>query len=304
MLLLFLKGMAMGAADIVPGVSGGTIAFITGIYDQLIESVRRVNHQALRHLFNDGWKAAWEYINGPFIVTLFLGILVSIFSLSQVISYLLLNYPVHLWSFFFGLIIVSAFFIIRQIERWKFSSFMSAICGTVFAFWITVATPITMSADYFHLFLGGAIAVCAMILPGVSGSFILLLLGLYAPVIDAIKSFNMLTIATIGLGCVTGLLLFSNILAWLLKNVRDITFAFLTGLMMGSLNKVWPWKVTESVRLNSEGHEVPFLQKNVSPFDYEMITGESSSLVLAIILMITAIILVISLDCLRRPIHD
>ncbi|MEZ4885262.1 MAG: DUF368 domain-containing protein [Chitinophagales bacterium] len=267
-ILLFLKGMAMGAADIVPGVSGGTIAFITGIYEKLLNSLKSINPTLLKVLQQKGVKGAWEHINGTFLVVLFAGIGVSIITLARIISHLLATYPMLLWAFFFGLIVASAIFVGKQIKQWRIQEIVALLIGAVIAFTITVLAPVEAPTDLWFIFLAGTIAICAMILPGISGSFILLLMGLYPYITGAVKDFNLPVLVVFAAGCLAGLLSFSHVLSWMFEKFRSITLALLTGFMVGSLNKVWPWKQTLQYRTNSHGEEIPFLQKNVLPANY------------------------------------
>lgn len=292
----FLKGMAMGAADVVPGVSGGTIAFITGIYDTLLESIRRINPKLLTIWKRDGFKAAFNHINGFFLIALFGGVLTSIATLAKLISWLLVAHPIPLWSFFFGLILISVFHILKQIEQRSLSRLVFLLLGMAFAYSITVVQPLQMDPTSVNIVLAGAIAICAMILPGISGSFILLLLGMYAPVLGAVKSFDVAVIALFMSGCVLGLLTFSHVLSWLLKRFRDFTLVFLTGLMIGTLPKIWPWKETLTWRTNSKGEQVPLIEQNLSPFDFESVTSHPAQLGLAIVMMVCAIALVLGLE--------
>lgn len=286
----------MGAADVVPGVSGGTIAFITGIYDTLLESIRRINPTVLGIWKREGFKAAFNHINGFFLIALFGGVLTSIATLAKLISWLLVTHPVPLWSFFFGLILVSVFHILKQIEQRSASRLVFLLLGVLFAYSITVLQPLQMDPTNLNVVLAGAIAICAMILPGISGSFILLLIGMYTPVLGAVKSFDIVIIALFMTGCVLGLLSFSHILSWLLKRFRDFTLIFLTGLMVGTLPKIWPWKETLTWRTNSKGEQVPLLQQNLSPFDFESITSQPAQLGMAIVMMLCAIALVLGLE--------
>ena len=275
-----LKGMAMGAADVVPGVSGGTIAFISGIYEELLGSISNVNLSLLKTLKATGIKAAWKQLNGGFLTALFMGIFISILSLAKVIQYLLENEPIVLWSFFFGLVLASIIYIAKQISTWNFIAYLVLILGAVLAFYITTLNPlVSENASPAFLFLAGAIAICAMILPGISGSFILVLLGAYKPVLDALNNRDFKTILIFMAGAVVGLLTFSRVLKWLFKHYKDLTLAVLTGFIIGSLNKIWPWKETLTWRVNSHGVEVPFNQQSVSPFSF----GEDSQLPLAIV---------------------
>ncbi|GAA4880158.1 DUF368 domain-containing protein [Ferrimonas pelagia] len=271
----------MGAADVVPGVSGGTIAFISGIYDRLLESIRRINPSVLVKWRQQGFAAAWQHINGTFLVTLFAGIGTSILSLARVISYLLVAHPIPLWSFFFGLITISLIHIGRQIPRFDLANGAAAAAGFGLAWLLTVSNPLMLEPTGLNLLFGGMLAICAMILPGVSGSFILLLLGLYAPVIGAIKGLELTTLAIFACGCVLGLLSFSHVLSFLLRRFRSMTLAFLCGLMLGTLNKVWPWKVALTTRIDSSGNEVAVTEQVLSPWAFEASTGEAAQILLA-----------------------
>lgn len=297
--LLYAKGIAMGAADVVPGVSGGTIAFISGIYDELLRSIASVP-EALMHLVRGRIKAAWQTANATFLLVLLAGILTSILSLARLITYLLAHHPVPVWSFFFGLILVSVYLVGRDIGRWNWSRCLSFLLGLAFAYWITVAAPIQWGSDPLTLFFAGAIAICAMILPGISGSFILLLLGLYATVLGAVKSLDLAVLAVFAAGCLVGLLSFARLLSWMLSHWRDLTLAFLTGLMLGSLNKVWPWKETISWRVDSKGEQVPLLQHNLLPGQFTEVSGQDSQLLLAIFLAFAGIFVVLALEWLAR----
>lgn len=236
----------MGAADVVPGVSGGTIAFITGIYDTLLESIRRINPRLWPLFRQHGLVAVWQHINGNFLVALGLGILTSILSFARLISYLLVHHPIPLWSFFTGLILISILHILKQVKAWHTTSIIALVIGAVLAWSMTVLHPVQLPENNLSFFIGGAIAICAMILPGISGSFILLLLGLYATVINAVKAFDFGIIAVFAMGCLVGLLSFSHLLSWLLRKHRNLTLCFLTGLMAGTLPKLWPWKLADS----------------------------------------------------------
>ncbi|WMN90261.1 DUF368 domain-containing protein [Vibrio parahaemolyticus] len=295
-LITFFKGMAMGAADVVPGVSGGTIAFITGIYDTLLESIRRINPRLLSIWKREGTKAAFNHINGFFLITLFSGIFVSIATLAKLITWLLNTHPIPIWSFFFGLILVSVYHIVRQVEKRDAIRFITLLVGVAFAYSITVLKPLHMEPTMVNTLIAGSIAICAMILPGISGSFILLLIGMYTPVLAAVKGFQVDILALFLTGCVIGLLTFSHLLSWLLRHFRDATLMFLTGLMIGTLPKIWPWKETLTWRTNSKGEQVPLLQHNLTPFEYEHITSQPSQLVIAIVMMLAAIALVLSLE--------
>lgn len=286
----------MGAADVVPGVSGGTIAFITGIYDTLLESIRRINPSIFRLWKAQGFKAAFQHINGFFLIALFGGVLTSIATLAKLITWMLANHPIPIWSFFFGLILVSVYHILRQVERKDVPRFALLLFGIVFAYSITVLKPLHLEPTSLNVLLAGAIAICAMILPGISGSFILLLIGMYAPVLGAVKNVQFDILGLFIVGCVAGLLTFSHVLSWLLRRFRDFTLMFLTGLMIGTLPKIWPWKETISWRLNSKGEQVPLVQHNLSPFEFESLTSQPSQLGLAIVMALLAFALVLGLE--------
>ncbi|MCK5102265.1 MAG: DUF368 domain-containing protein, partial [Cyclobacteriaceae bacterium] len=250
---------------------------------------------AIQLLLGGKITALWKHINGKFLITLFSGIFVSVFSLAKLIHYLLNNHPIQLWSFFLGLIIISSLLVSREINRWKTQVVISGIAGILIAYFITEATPATTPDNYLFIFLSGAIAICAMILPGISGSFILLILGKYEFIIESIKDVNILVIVVFGLGCVVGLLSFSRLVSWLLNKYHDITIAILAGFMIGSLNKIWPWKETLSTRLNSKGEFVPLIQKNIWPTDYMEKVGEPLVLQ-AILFCCIGILLIIGIE--------
>ncbi|GGZ06386.1 MULTISPECIES: DUF368 domain-containing protein [Shewanella] len=298
-LLTYLKGLAMGAADVVPGVSGGTIAFITGIYDKLLESIRRINPSLWAVFRQQGLHGVIAHINGGFLVSLLAGILTSIFTLAKLISWLLATHPIPVWSFFFGLILVSVYHMLRQVQGgFSIPRIGLFVIGVVLAWAITVINPGQVEASYLNIFFGGAIAICAMILPGISGSFILLLLGLYPAVLGAAKNLQLDILGCFAVGAVLGILCFSHLLSMLLKRCRDATLMFLTGLMLGTLGKIWPWKQTLSWRTNSHGEQVPLQQQDLSPFAYEQLTGHAHQLAFAVVCAIAAILLVLALDYL------
>ncbi|MDG1246297.1 MAG: DUF368 domain-containing protein [Polaribacter sp.] len=288
-----LKGMAMGAADVVPGVSGGTIAFISGIYEELLIAISNVNLSLLKTLKTSGVKAAWKQLNGSFLAALFLGIFVSIVSLAKVIKHLLESQPILLWSFFFGLVLASIIYIAKQITDWNFKAFLVLIIGAVIAYFITTLNPlISGNSSSLFVFVAGAIAICAMILPGISGSFILVLLGAYKPVLEAVNNRDFKTILVFMAGAVVGLLTFSKVLKWLFKNHKNLTLAVLTGFIIGSLNKIWPWKETLTCRINSRGLEVPFNQQSISPFSFD----EDPQLIMAIAFAVLGFVLILGME--------
>ncbi len=302
-LTLFLKGMAMGAADAVPGVSGGTIAFISGIYEELVDSIRRINPTAVPILWREGVGAFWTHINGTFLLVLLSGILLSLVSFARLAVFLLKEYPELLWAFFFGLILSSAIWLLRQVQRWDSKTLTSLWLGTMIALGISLMVPMEASITPLSIFLAGSIAICAMILPGISGSFILLLMGMYGPIMGAIKGLELDILGLFALGCALGLLSFSHLLAWMFRHYEQVTLALLTGFMLGSLNKVWPWKYTLEYRINSRGESVPLVQDNVLPTSYQSITGDDPYLLAALALMVLGGLLVYGLEALgnHRP---
>lgn len=272
-LILSGKGMMMGVADAVPGVSGGTIAFITGIYEELIETLKRFNPQAVKLLFTQGPAACWQYVNAGFLCALLTGILVSLVSVAHLALYLLEHHPILIWSFFFGLIIASTWSVVRHIKGWSSNLASTFVLGALLAYFITEQTPGMLEPTSLMVFMAGAVAICAMILPGISGSFILLLMGMYTPVLGAIKGLEWVTLGIFASGCAVGLLSFSRILSWAFHHHRMLTLALLGGFMLGSLNKVWPWKYTLAYSINGKGEEVPLMQDNLLPGSYEVVAG-------------------------------
>lgn len=282
--LLMLKGMGMGAADVVPGVSGGTIAFIVGIYDELINTIKSINLQSFKLLLTFKFKEFWKAVNGNFLFSLFAGIAISVFSLAKLITYLLVEHPILVWAFFFGLVLASTWFVAKDIEGWNWKTVLSFIIGAVIAYYITVVTPAETPTNLLFIFLCGAIAICAMILPGISGSFILVLLGKYHYIMDAVKGLDLLILCVFGVGAFIGITSFSRVLSYALKHFRNVTMAVLAGFMLGSLNKVWPWKTTEIEIINGTEFTI---EHNSLPTQY---------LVEGVVLMIVGFMLVYVLE--------
>lgn len=287
--LIGIKGMAMGAADAVPGVSGGTIAFIAGIYEELIETISNVNLNLFKTLFTKGFKSFWHQLNGNFILALLSGIIISFVTFMRIAKYLLEHQPIYIWSFFFGLIIASIFLVAKQITKWRFSTYLFLLIGAVLAFYITTLPALGSNNNAFFLVLAGAIAICAMILPGISGSFILVILGAYKSLSDAIHDWDFKKIALFVLGALIGLLSFSRVLKWFFKHYHNTTLAILTGFIFGSLNKVWPWKTTTLVMEQDTGRIIDFsevsslgtlnvYQQKIGNFDNYKIVLEQSVL--------------------------
>jgi len=281
------KGMCMGAADVIPGVSGGTIAFIMGIYAELLDSIKSVNGEALKLLLKGKIGAFWKHINGTFLASLFAGILISVFSLAKLMKYLLEFHPVPLWSFFFGLILASAVYILKGLDKWSIRNIISLLVGVAIGAFICLASPGQTPDALWFIFLSGAIAICAMILPGISGSFILLLLGKYAFVMEAVSTLNIPVLVVFAAGAGIGIVCFSHFLSWLLKKFYMLTIALLSGFMIGSLLKVWPWKVPGV----QEGFDYPAL-----PGTFEQVTGADPQLLMSIGFMVLGLAIVLLIE--------
>ena len=277
----------MGAADVVPGVSGGTIAFISGIYQELIDSINNVNLSVLKTLKKDGLKAAWEQVNGSFLLALLSGIGISILTFSKVITHLLETQPILVWSFFFGLIIASITLIWKEITSWKLVDILFLLIGITISYYITIARPVSSPDSYWYLFLSGFIAIIAMILPGISGAFILLLMGSYETVIGTINTFRE------GLTTANSQILQQALLKQVVfEHHKNTTLTLLVGFMVGSLNKVWPWKEVLETRINSHGEVVPYIDKSILPQNFN---GEPQ-IAMAIVLAILGFVLIFGME--------
>ena len=309
-LVITFKGIAMGAADVVPGVSGGTIAFISGIYEELLESIDKVNLGVFKVWKKEGFKKAWNSINGNFLLALFSGIAISILSLAKLIKWLLHHEPVLLWSFFFGLVLASILYIAKQIKSWSIKIILAIAITSVLSFYITLAEPFASPDSPFYLLFCGFIDIIAMILPGVSGAFILLILGAYQTAIDTINNLRdgILTgnmelfkdaffkFILLAVGAIIGLKVFSKALNWMFKHHKNLTLAILTGFMIGSLNKIWPWKEVLKTRVNSEGEIVTLLDKSILPSSY---IGDNE-MVMALVFMVIGFAAILLLETLGK----
>ena len=293
---VFLRGMLMGAADIVPGVSGGTMAFITGIYDTLLGSLRSFDLDFLGRLLRLDIGGAWQHVNGGFLLALLLGIGTSIFSLARLISWILANHPVPLWAFFFGLILASAVVLLRQIEGWNPPRALCLLAGATTAGMIAFSPAASMDFGLAGVFLSGFLAICAMILPGISGSFILVLLGMYGTVLVAVKSLDLVFLLVFIAGAAAGLLCFSRLLYWLLNRFHHATMAVLTGFLFGSLVIVWPWKHVLDWVQGSHGQLKAARRIPVSPTEYAALTGQEPAIFLCVALMVLGFAVVWLID--------
>lgn len=286
----------MGAADVIPGVSGGTIAFITGIYQRLIDAIKSVDFEALKLLLSFKFADFWKKIDGNFLVILFGGIITSVLTFAKLITYLLENHPILVWSFFFGLILVSSMLIGKEIRRWTLKDVLALFLGLAIAFIITTLSPADSPENLFFVFISGVIAITAMILPGISGSFILVILGKYQFMMQALSNVDIPVILTFIVGCVLGLLSFARLISYLLRNYYSVTIALLCGFMLGSLNKVWPWKVTLATYFDRHGEVKPLVEQNVTPWQYLEQTGIDPQFLTALLLAALGIGIVVLLE--------
>lgn len=293
------RGIAMGAADVVPGVSGGTIAFITGIYQELLDSLSRIGPHTIGTLFREGIAATWRQINGNFLLALFAGILVSIFSLAKLISVLLQDYPILVWGFFFGLILASVIPIARHIPNWSWRCWLALALGGALAILISEMRPTEIAATPYTLFFSGALAICAMILPGISGSFILLMIGIYPQVINAVHQLQLSALFWFAAGAASGLLMFSRALSWLMHRFPSVTLSFLVGILLGSLKIVWPWKLSADSMGELQSSKLAPMLSNVLPGEFASVTGQPSFVVGASLAALVAVVLVVSLEWLN-----
>lgn len=286
----------MGTADVIPGVSGGTVAFISGIYDELLHSIKAIDVEAFRLLMKLQIKSFWTKINGKFLITLFAGIVTSLLSLAKLMTYLLTHHPILIWSFFFGLILVAAPLVLREIKKWSINAIVSFVVGIVVAYYITVVTPTESPNNLFFIFFSGALAICAMILPGISGAFILLLIGKYQYMITALIEFNIPIVLVFVAGCLVGILSFSRLLSWVLDNYHSVAVALLAGFMLGSLNKVWPWREVMEYATNSKGEQISVFDQSIWPGNYFEVTGKDPLLLQAILMMALGVFIVILIE--------
>ncbi|MFB1003743.1 MAG: DUF368 domain-containing protein [Bacteroidia bacterium] len=305
---IMLKGAAMGVAEVIPGVSGGTLAFITGIYERLLTSIGNINLSLFKTFKEDGTKAVWHKIDGLFLVKLLGGMAIGFLVGLKLVVQLLETHPVHIWSFFFGLILASIPLIGKQVKKWSGLEIVLLVLGAALVYWVTIAAPSQGSEHLFIVFLAGVVGVSALMLPGLSGSFVLLLMGMYTIIMPAIEEFThhpfgpeTLTIVAFGAGMVFGLLTFAKVLSFTFKKYPNPTLALLTGFLIGSLNKVWPWQHVLKIRTNSKGLEVVKFSESVLPSHFSQLTenflyGTNPHLLVAISIMVTAIVLVFLLD--------
>ena len=293
-IILTVKGFLMGAANVIPGVSGGTMALILGIYEELINAIRSINLKFARSITHFKIKEALSSVSWPFLVPIGLGVLLATFSLAEVLSWLLERYPVIVWSFFFGLILSSVITVSKVIKHWRISTIVAVAVGTIIAYGLFGVIPVSTPNAAWFIFVSGCIAICAMILPGISGAYVLVLMGKYQYILEALNNKDFFTLFIISAGALVGLISFAQILGWLLKRYHDLTMAILIGLMCGSLRKIWPWKETLTTFIDRQGKEIPSLQSNIIPSSF------TSEVFYALLFMLIGILLVWSLDLWTR----
>jgi putative membrane protein len=288
---LGFKGMLMGAADVIPGVSGGTIAFITGIYQKLIDGINSINIKVLKLFLKGEFKKSFSKIHWSTLIPIFVGILISVFSLAKIITSLLENYPIQVWSFFFGLILSSIFIVAKAVKEWNPKTIAGLILGAVGAYFVVGMIPVSTPKTHLFTFISGCIAIVAMILPGLSGSFILVLLSQYRRILEAVKSFQITTMLVFAMGCGVGLISFSRLLGYLLKKHYSITMAVLAGFMLGSLRKVWPYKkILSSSQIGKK--TIVLESKNIVPPNFD------KTFALGVLFLVLGILLIIFIEFL------
>lgn len=293
---IFLRGLAMGAADVVPGVSGGTIAFITGIYARLLAAIASFNLELLRVFRKGGVVAAWRHVDGAFLVSLLAGIICALVLFARLLTSALDEYPLIVWSFFFGLVAASVYHMARQIPSFTFNRILLFLVGAAFAYAISIAKPVAAPTAHWFIFVAASISICATILPGISGSFILLLVGVYPVVLEAIGYGDYEVIAYFAAGAIFGLLTFVKVVSWMFSKYEVETLSVLTGFLLGSLNTLWPWKVVTQSTIKPDGTIVALAQDRVLPATWEAATGSESMWILCLAAMAFGVLLVLVLE--------
>ena len=283
----------MGMADLIPGVSGGTVAFISGIYEELLYSIKKVSGEVIKLFLKRKFKKAFAEIPFGFLIPLGAGLLTAVITLSRFLSFLLQTYPIFIWSLFFGLVLASTWLVAKRVKKWKPGYLIAFLITAIAAYFIVGAVPVETPTTLPIFFLSGVIAIIAMILPGISGSFILLLLGKYGQVLEAAKNLDMAVLFSVLAGAVVGLSIFSRVLTWLFERYHNISVAILAGFMFGSVRKLWPWKEVILSRTNSHGELVPIIEKNILPSQFD------ASTIFALALMILGVGIVIYLNKLK-----
>ena len=295
--LAFIKGIGMGAANVIPGVSGGTIAFITGIFERLVNALKSFNFTAIKLFFTGKFKEFAKHIDLYFLLSVFLGIGISIITFAKLLQYLFENYEVMVWAYFFGLILASVYYVGKTISKWTWSVITVFIIGFVIAFAFTMLTPAQETNTVPYNFFAGAIAACAMILPGLSGSFVLFLMGNYQLImIDSVSNFDFSVLIPVVIGAVLGIIAFSYFLSWIFKKYKDQTISLMTGFILGSLAVIWPWKNVVSTYIDKYGATRPLKTINVMPETYGTYNNTDPHLWQAVLLMILGIITIVVIE--------
>lgn len=293
-LTLTLKGIAMGAAEYIPGFSGATIAFITGLYKEIVDSVNQLNFRGLKILLKSGGKPFWKHINGNFMLSLSIGIFISFFTLGRLFSYLSIEYPIFIWSFLFGVIVASTVYVFREYQEWSYKTIFANLFGLGIALLVNILMPLKMQKDseYWLVLLCGIVASFAMYLPGISATLILILLGQYEYILKSFSSLKFDFIVVYLSGCFFGFLFLSRFFAWFINKFRNISISILTGFMIGSLFKLWPWKHTLLSHTNQFAQIIPVKQENVLPEAYYDLTGRDPLTLYAILMAITGFLVI------------
>ncbi|MFP4262764.1 MAG: DUF368 domain-containing protein [Halomonas sp.] len=300
---IFLRGAGMGAADAVPGVSGGTIAFVTGIYEELIHTIKQFGPGAFMAWRRGGLPLLVVHLNLPFLLPLLAGIALSLVSVAHLVVWLMEDHPLLLNGFFFGLVLASALVVSRHPADWKWWHIAPLVAGLLLAHGLPSLMPLVsaLGSQALMLMVGGAIAISAMILPGVSGSFLLLTMGLYGTVMDGIRGFDLGLLGLFGMGCAVGLFLASRLLSWLLARYHTATLQLLVGFIVGSLPVLWPWRELVRYQLGPEGQMIPLDYRYLTPGDYALLTGDSPQLLVVVALMLAGAAAVLMIDRGGRP---
>ncbi|MBI4431410.1 MAG: DUF368 domain-containing protein [Candidatus Omnitrophica bacterium] len=286
-LVFYVKGFCVGIGNIAPGISGGTVALILGIYEDIIRAVRCFNFKLLKQILSFKIREALASIPWGFLIPLALGALTAIFSIAKLISWLFEHKPFVIWPFFFGLIFASAAVVSRRVKKWNGPRFAALALGAAGSFFVVGLVPAKTPDTSWFLFLTGALTICSSFLPGLSGDFMLVILGKYRYVLDAVSNLDFHTIFIVASGCVVGLIAFARVLEWLLENYHEVTMTVLTGFMLGSLRRVWPWKETIATALDRHGKIVPVVQKNIWPSELNgEVLGAAGLILLAIVLVL------------------
>ena len=286
----------MGAVDVIPGISGGSVAFITGIYQDLLRSIRAIDREAFQLLLKFRFADFWKKIHGNFLITVFAGIFTSVFFLAPAMAYLLRHFHIQLWSFFFGVILMAAPLAMRKITKWSLGKVFSFLLGIVIMYALTRLNSLQLPAALWMIFIAGILCSGGMLIPGVSGAFLLVLINRYQAVINAVSKFNGIVLLTFLLGGAIGLMGFSRILTWIMDKYYNTTVALMTGFMLGSLNKVWPWRQVLRYVTNGSGEQVPVAEKSVLPWDYVTLTGKDPLVLQAILMVALGVFIVVLIE--------